>query len=425
MDKVAPIDFRQQTLENGLRVFLVSEKRIPLVHVTVHYQVGSSYEAPGFSGFAHLFEHMMFQGSDNLAKNEHGRLVDEAGGRWNASTNKDRTNYYQTLPSHQLRLGLWLEAERMSSLKVTPENFENQRSTVIEEKKQNYDNRPYGQAFLNFDRLAYRNWAYAHPVIGDEEDLRKADVEDAQAFHRTHYGPDNAILVICGDFEEEEALQAVVDYFGPINHKTKSVRPDLDEPPQEEPTLEVMEDRLATLPAVYMGFHMPEMGSDDFYALSMLGIILTQGNSSRLYREFTYKRNWITSLSGGPNNYRGPEMFNLFFLIQRRAQIDEVVKAVMDQLDELTAEPVSEEELEKARNLYAYRFVSGCAKISGIGERLARYAVYFGDPGRFNRDLQHYEAVTPQDIMAAARRTFRPQNSTMLKILPQPDARPS
>ncbi|HSR68876.1 MAG TPA: pitrilysin family protein [Acidobacteriota bacterium] len=425
MDKPAPIDFQEHHLDNGLKVILAPRTRIPLVHVTVHYKVGSSYESPGFSGFAHLFEHMMFQGSENVTKNEHGRLIDEVGGHWNASTNKDRTNYYATLPSHHLRLGLWLEAERMRSLKVTPESFENQRSTVIEEKKQNYDNRPYGEAFLTFDRLAYQSWAYAHPVIGDEEDLRKARVEDAQAFHRRHYGPDNAILVISGDFDPAEAMTAVEDYFGVITHQTDSRPPEIEEPAQQEAKLKVIEDPLATLPAVYMGFHMPEMGSDDFYALSMLAIILTQGNSSRLYNQFIYRRNWMTSLSGGPNNYRGPELFNLFYLIHRQVAVDEVVEAVMEELARTGEQEVSQEELEKARNLYAYRFVSGCAKVSTIGERLARYAVYFGDPARFNDDLRRYEEVTPRRMMEAAARTFRPQNSTILKILPKAGSTPS
>ena len=206
MSKIPLIRFRQEKLKNGLDVILHSDNRVPLVHVTLHYRVGSSYEQPGKSGLAHLFEHMMFQGSENVGKAEHGRQVDSVGGRWNASTSKDRTNYFETVPSNALELALWLEADRMRSLEVTSENFENQRQTVIEEKKQSYDNRPYGAALLRFDDLAYQNWAYAHPIIGSVDDLRKTSVEDAVTFHRSHYGPDNATLVVAGDILEEEAL---------------------------------------------------------------------------------------------------------------------------------------------------------------------------------------------------------------------------
>ena len=193
-------------MSNGLEVILYRDNRIPLTHVSLHYRVGSSYEKRGESGLAHLFEHMMFEGSENVGKNEHGRLLDAAGGSWNASTSKDRTNYYATVPSNYLDLALWLEADRMRSLLITPENFENQRQTVIEEKKQSYDNRPYGRAHLRFDELAYTNWAYGHPVIGQIEDLQKFTLEQAIDFHRRFYGPGNAVLVVAGDIVEADAL---------------------------------------------------------------------------------------------------------------------------------------------------------------------------------------------------------------------------
>ena len=418
MERAPEIEFEIHRLENGLEVLLCPNRLVPLVHLSVHYRVGSSYEQPEASGFAHLFEHLMFQGSENLSKNEHGRLIDEAGGRWNATTNKDRTNYYQTLPSHYLDLGLWLEAERMRSLQVTPENFENQRRTVIEEKKQSYDNRPYGKAFLRFDELAYRNWAYAHSTIGEVEDLERAKVEDARRFHRAHYGPDNAVLSLCGDFDPRQAQQRIEHYFGPVTHRTGSQPPRIVEPEQREERVEEMDDPLAVLAAAYLGFHIGDPSSPESYALAMLALILSQGESSRFYRELVHKRNWISSLSAGPNHYRGPQLFKVSFLVQSQADPKEVVRAVSDELERATEEPASDEELEKARNQFTYRFVSRQSKVSGVGEALARYAVYYGDARIANQDLQRYQSVTAQDILRAARKTFGPQNRTLLMVRP-------
>lgn len=418
MDKAPEIEFEVHRLENGLEVLLCPNRRVPLVHVSVHYRVGSSYEEPGHSGFAHLFEHLMFQGSENLSKNEHGRLVDEAGGRWNATTNKDRTNYYQTLPSHYLDLGLWLEAERMRSLEVTPENFENQRRTVIEEKKQSYDNRPYGKAFLRFDELAYSNWAYAHSTIGEVEDLERASLEEVRRFHRAHYGPDNAVLSLCGDFDPPEALQRVEQYFGPIRHQTGSRPPQIEEPEQPKERVEEMGDPLAVLPAAYLGFHIQGPSSPESYALSMLALILSHGESSRLYRELVYKRNWISSLSAGPNQYRGPQLFKISFIVQSQVDPQEVVQAIGQELSRAAQEPVSEEELERARMQFTYRYVSRQAKVSGLGEALARYSVYHGDARVANQDLERYRSVSAEDILKAARQHLSPRNRTVLLVRP-------
>jgi len=418
MDMAPEIEFEAHRLENGLEVLLCPNRSVPLVHVSVHYRVGSSYEEPGHSGFAHLFEHLMFQGSENLGKNEHGRLIDEAGGRWNATTNKDRTNYYQTLPSHYLDLGLWLEAERMRSLEVTPESFENQRRTVIEEKKQSYDNRPYGKAFLRFDELAYSNWAYAHSTIGDVEDLERASLEEVRRFHRARYGPDNAVLSLCGDFDPPQALERVRQYFGPIQHQTGSRPPRIEEPRQEQQKVEEIDDPLAVLPGAYLGFHIGGPSSPESYALSILALILSQGESSRFYRELVHKRNWLSSLSAGPNQYRGPQLFKISFLVQKQIDPQEALRAICEELQRVSEDPVAEEELEKARNQFTYRFVSRQAKVSGLGEALARYSVYYGDARIANQDLQRYQTVSSQDILRAARKTFIPENRTTLTVRP-------
>ena len=419
MVKVPDIGFEEHHLENGLQLLVHHQTRVPLTHVSVHYRVGSNYESRGFSGLAHLFEHLMFQGSENVEKNEHGRYIDHAGGRWNATTSKDRTNYYETVPSHYLELALWLEADRMQSLKVTLENFENQRQTVIEEKKQSYDNRPYGLATLRFEELAYENWAYAHPIIGDVKDLEQFTLEDAVNFHRTYYGPGNAILVLAGDLSEVDALEQAQKYFGDIANHTRRRFPSLEEPRQTAEKVETIQDPLAVLPAVYMGYHMPELGSPEYYALSVLVLILSQGESSRFYRRFIYDNNWITNFSLGPNQNKGPQLFYIWFQVQEEIEVDRVVQAVEKELELLREKPISEDELEKARNQIAFRFVGRLARISRVAELLAHYALFFDDAGKVNSDLDRYLSVTREDILEAARKVFRPENRTLITVEPK------
>ena len=370
----------------------------------------------GKSGLAHLLEHMMFQGSENVGKAEHGRYVDSVGGRWNASTSKDRTNYFETVPSNALELALWLEADRMSSLRVTPENFENQRQTVIEEKKQSYDNRPYGTALLRFDAVAYENWAYSHPIIGSVDDLKKSTVEDAVTFHRNHYGPDNAILVVAGDILEEETLRLIANYFEDIELGTDARAPDLDEPRQSGEKLEVVRDELAPLPALHLGYHIPVAGSAAHYALSMLSLVLARGESSRLYRRMIYDNNWVASLSAGPNLYRGPQMFIFWFQTQDGVEIQTVQEALEEELSRVRDSRISDQELEKARNQVLYRAVSTRATIHGIGEGLAQYMTYFEDPMLINLEMERYLRVTAKEIQTVAGQFLVPENRTTIIV---------
>jgi predicted Zn-dependent peptidase len=360
----------------------------------------------------------MFQGSANVGKNEHGRYIDEAGGKWNASTNKDRTNYYETIPSNFLNLAFWLEADRMASLQVTEENFENQRQTVIEEKKQSYDNRPYGLSYLRFDELAYQNWAYAHPIIGSVEDLNNSTLQDAQEFHSTYYGPGNAILVVAGDVEPSKTLSVVSQYFEPIQDSTSAQEPDLEEPVQTVERYEVVEDALAVLPAVTIGYHIPHLKSREYYAFTMLALILADGDSSRFYRRFVYENNWITGLFAGPNQYKGPQLFRIWFQIQADISPDTVTTAVDHELDQIVQNGVTDLELEKARNQVAYRFVSRLSTVYQVGELLAHYASYFDEPDLVNTQIQQYYDITREDIVNAARTFLTPKNRTT--ILTQP-----
>ena len=412
------VDFEECRLGNGLQVVLYRNNRVPLVHLSLHYRVGSSYERPGMSGFAHLFEHMMFQGSDNVGKNEHGRYVNEAGGVWNASTSKDRTNYYETVPSHYLNLALWLEADRMRSLRVTQENFDNQRKTVVEEKKQSYDNRPYGLAYLKFDELAYQNWAYAHSIIGSVTDLETASLADAVDFHRTYYRPSNATLVLAGDLEENVLVQ-VEKYFSELPDQKRPGPPDLTEPERENEETTTIGDPLAVLPAVSVGYHMPELGSPEYYALSVLAFVLARGESSRLYRLLVYDNNWVMNLAVGPNQYKGPELFQICFQVQSEVRAEKVLQSVEQELKRAQDEKISGEEIQKAKNQIVFRFMSRLTKVSQIGELLAYYALFYDDPHLVNRHLEYYLRVTEEDILNAAEQVFRKQSRTLMIVEPR------
>jgi predicted Zn-dependent peptidase len=415
---VPKIHFDEHQLANGLHLIVHRSNRSPLVHVGLHYRVGSSYESEGFSGLAHLFEHMMFQGSANVGKNEHGRYIDEAGGRWNASTNKDRTNYYETVPSNFLKLAFWLEADRMATLEISEENFENQRQTVIEEKKQSYDNRPYGLSYLRFDELAYENWAYAHPIIGSVDDLKKATLEDALEFHEVYYGPGNATLVVAGDVEPNTVLSLVRTYFGSIPDKTNPSEPDLAEPKQLKDKFEVVSDPLAVLPAVAIGYHMPGLGTPEYYALTMLALVLADGDSSRFYRKFVYENNWITGLFAGPNQYKGPQLFRIWFQIQADVKPETVIDSVDEEVGRIIQEGVTDTELEKARNQVTHRFVARLSTVYQVGELLAHYASYFGQPGLVNNQIDQYHAVTKEDIVKAARKFLLKVNRSIILTVP-------
>jgi len=417
--KVPEIQFHEHQLANGLKLILHSCDRSPLVHVGLHYRVGSSFETKGHSGLAHLFEHMMFQGSDNVGKNDHGRHIDEAGGRWNASTNKDRTNYYETVPSNFSELAFWLEADRMASLDVTEENFENQRQTVIEEKKQSYDNRPYGLSYLRFDELAYQNWAYAHPIIGSIDDLEKATLQDALEFHKTYYGPGNATLVVAGDIEPEEVYSVVERYFGSIPDKTSPIQPDLTEPPQAQGKIEVVDDPLAVLPAVAIGYHMPGLDSPEYYALTMLALVFADGDSSRFYRKFVYENNWITGLFAGPNQYKGPQLFRIWFQIQNEVNPETVIDAVDEELERIINEGVTNEELDKARNQVTHRFIARLSTVYQVGELLAHYGSYFNEPGLVNTQIDRYHEITKEEILSAAQRFLLRENRSIILTEPR------
>ena len=418
---LASLPVVRERLDNGLRVVMNPDPSIPTVAVAVYYDVGSRNEVRGRSGFAHLFEHMMFQGSANVRKGEHFVYIDSRGGSMNGTTSVDRTNYYESLPSNELALGLWLEADRMRSLAVTEDNFENQRETVKEERRQSYENRPYVPSFLRINELAYGDyWPYAHSTIGDMADLDAAELEDVQAFWRAYYPPNNAVLSISGDFEPEAAMALVHQYFDDIPSRDV---PAYEPGPISAQTAEVtdtMVDRLAPLPAFHVDYRIPPNREADHYALEMLGLILGDGESSRLYRILVKERELCRQIEAGTDDRRGPDLFSVFGIMAAGHQPSEAREVVYEQLADIAQNGVSARELQKAQNRVTSYFVFGIQSSLQRAQRLAEYEMYYGDATLLRTEIQHYQSVTRADIQRVAEQYFAATNRTVLDVMPAP-----
>lgn len=406
-------------LENGLDVVLMKDQSTPLVAVTIWYKVGSKNEQPGKSGFAHLFEHMMFQGSENVKKAEHMKLISDVGGWMNGTTSKDRTNYFEVLPANQLRLALWLEADRMRSLAVSKDNFENQRSTVKEERRLRVDNAPYAPVFYELlDELAYQNWAYKHSVIGSMDDLDKAVLDDVIEFHDRFYKPNNAVLAIVGDFNARETLKLVREYFEDIPAGPDPPPVDLNEPEQSAEKRMVWNDKFAPMPAYACAYHIPSYGDKDYYTLELIEKLLLDGESSRLYRLLIEERQAVLHLFGGVDSKIGPNVFMLFAQITPGHSINEIESIIEDELKKLKDKRVSDRELQKVKNKFKAEYVTRLERAYHKADLLCKYTAIFDDPNLFHDELDRFLEVTQEDIQEAANRYFRKENRSVIEVIP-------
>jgi zinc protease len=412
--------FREHALDNGLRVILHRDTSTPVVAVHVMYHVGSKDERPGRTGFAHLFEHMLFQGSEHVAKGEHFLHVQNAGGTANGSTSFDRTNYFETLPSNELDLGLWLESDRMGffASAITEEKLENQRGVVKNERRQVMENRPYGLAGETILHRAFpEGHPYAHHPIGSMEDLDAADVEDVREFFRTYYRPNNATLVLAGDIEHADALERVERWFGEI--------PAGDEPPRQEvPELEAREEVRATLedrvqvPKVYLVYHAPSFRDPDFEVTDVVAEVLAGGKSSRLHRELVYRQ----QLAGEVNASAWPLEDTGLLWIEATArpgvEAGTLESALRETLDRLLEEGADEEEVAGARNRLKRSELSSLNNVGDRADALAHADVLRDDPDLVNRIFDRYAAVERTDAEEMARRVLRPDRLTVLHVVP-------
>jgi zinc protease len=413
------LDIRRHTLENGLRVVLNPDSRVPTVGIAVYYDVGSRDEEQGRSGFAHLFEHMMFQGSANVGKAEHFTLINSRGGSANGTTSQDRTNYYETLPSNELALGLWLEADRMRSLAVTAENFENQRQTVMEERRQRIDNQPYVPAFLRIDELVYGDFfPYAHSVIGDMGDLQRAPLEAVQAFFDTYYAPNNAVLVVAGDFDPDAAFALVEKEFGSIPSRGRPAYEPGEFTPREGELRETMDDPNAPLPALLMAYPIPEMRTPDHYALEVLTVVLSDGESSRLNQLLVKKKEIAASVTTYTDDRRGPDTFSVWSVVAGGADPRDVEAAIDRELAEIAKKGVSPRELEKAKNRLRAHFVFSLESNVRRAMQLAEHEMYWGDANLLRTALEPYLAVTNDDVRRVAAEYLRKERRSMIEVRP-------
>ncbi|MBV9772675.1 MAG: insulinase family protein [Gemmatimonadetes bacterium] len=419
------IPIETYTLPNGLRVVLSEDHASPVVAVNLWYDVGSRNERPGRTGLAHLFEHLMFQGSENVPANEHISSVERVGGSVNGSTWLDRTNYYETVPASRLELALWLEADRMGFFlpAITQEKLDNQRSVVKNERRQRVDNQPYGDWDERLQAMVFPpDHPYHHSVIGSMEDLDGATLDDVRDFFRTYYAPNNAVLTICGDFEAEQARAMVERYFGPIP-RGPEVPPLPGEPRVPHHMAGEVRERIegdVALPRLYLGFRTPPLGTDEFYAADVLTHVLAQGRSSRLYRSLVREQRVAKDVGA----YAFPVITGaamLFVSATANPGIDpeRLEAAVLAELDALRDAPELDTEVERAVTGIEARWVIGLQQVGERANDLSMYTTQFGDPERINTEIDHYRAVTAERVRRFALEYLAADNRAVLTYVPR------
>ena len=413
-----PLELEEYTLENGLRVVLNRDDSVPVVAVAVYYDVGSRKEREGRTGFAHLFEHMMFQGSENVKKAEHFQYIMKAGGTMNGTTSSERTNYFETLPASQLPLALWLESDRMRSLAVTQENLDNQREAVKEEKRLRYDNQPYGQIFDLINEMIFKNFANSHSTIGSMEHLDAATVEDVQEFFRIYYAPNNAVLTISGSFESETAKQLVQTYFGDISSQTKPDSLDVSEPEEVSQTYREWEDKLAPFPAFLVGWKIPKRRSPEFNALYLAGKLLYDGDSSRLYQKLVKGEESVIQLFGFTDERRGPSSIFVGAIPKPEKDLSRIRDVIMKEIVDIASNGPTADEMQKLHNQLINDFVRMRQSSMTRAQQIAEFALYDGDPALINSELDELLHVTPDQIRSAVEKFLNTENRSLLDIRP-------
>jgi zinc protease len=414
-----PIKFSQFDLSNGLHVILHEDHSTPIVAVTVLYHVGSKNEDPKRTGFAHFFEHLMFEGSDNIKRGEYMKTVQNAGGQLNANTSFDRTFYFEVIPSNQLELGLWLESERMLHSKIDSIGVETQRKVVKEELKQRNENTPYGSILNEAFGHAFTVHPYKWTPGGSPEYINKAALQEFIDFYKTFYVPNNATLSVAGDINPTQAKAMIEKYFGSIPKGTKAIpRPTAVEPVKTAEVRDTVLDNIQ-LPAVIMAFHTPAQGTSDYYAVNMLATLLSQGNSSRMQKSIVDKQQKALYAGAFPLPSEDPGLTLTFGITNMGVSPTDLENAMTAEFEKTKNELISEEEFQKLRNQVENDFVSGNSKMVGIAENLANYYVYFKDANLINTEIDRYMKVTREDIQKAAQKYLTKENRVVLYYLPK------
>jgi zinc protease len=423
------VPIHSSTLKNGLRVVIAPDTAAPVVTVGVYYKIGFRLEPQGRSGFAHLFEHMMFQGSENAPKMQHIKLINSSGGVLNGSTMYDVTNYYEAVPSNALERVLWLEADRMRALKVDDENLRNQRDVVKEEVRVNVMNQPYGGfPWLDMPPVAFRNWANAHNFYGDFADLDAATLVDVQKFFRTYYVPNNAVFLLLGDIKSEQGAALVEKYFADIPKGATPPFADPAEPPQKEERRGNVEEKFGTLPAMAIGYVMPQRKTPEWYAMALLDQALHGGRAGRMHRELVLEKQVAVEADGGIDDifgYNGPTQMTTRILHKPEysseatlAEFDAVIREVQEQ-------GISEDELQQLKVKWRSDYYStleggrgGYMPRYGLMHLLACFTLFDNEPQLVNTILDGFLAVTREQVQEVAQKYLRPENRAIVFRMP-------
>ncbi len=416
------VKFTDVKLNNGLRVIISEDHTAPTVSVAVNYSVGSADEKARRTGFAHLFEHMMFKGSENVGPGEHFTQIFNNGGNMNGTTNQDRTLYFETLPANQLELALFLEGDRMKSLDINKANLDNQRNAVQEERRLGLDNQPYGKTYERIDEQAYDNPAYKHSVIGSMEDLNAASVDDVATFFKTYYAPNNAVLSIVGDVDTKKTMALIEKYFGPILKQPQPKRPDLTEPPHTAERRSTIEDQLARLPQVDIAWVTPPAGTPDFDALDVVSWVLSSGRSARLNQVVVREKQLAVFANAGNPDKRGPGLFQVSAQVAPGKSPADVEAALYEELEKVKNGPIADWEIEKAHNNAVRQQAGAATSTLTRAIQLGEYALFYDNPNLVNTRAESYQKITAADVQRVAKKYLTKENRSVVITMPKSGA---
>ncbi|HEX6465275.1 MAG TPA: pitrilysin family protein [Vicinamibacterales bacterium] len=413
------IKFTDYRLKNGLRVIVSEDHTAPTVSVAVTYNVGSADEKARRTGFAHLFEHMMFKGSENVGPGEHPALIFANGGTMNGTTNQDRTLYFETLPANQLELALFLEGDRMKSLDINKANLDNQRAAVQEERRLRVDNQPYGQTYEKTGEQAYDNPAYHHSIIGSMDDLNAASVDDVATFFKMYYAPNNAVLTIVGDVDTRTTQDLVAKYFGTITRQPDPNRPDLAERPHTAERRSTIEDAKANLPRVDIVWIIPPANSPDSAALDVLTDILATGRSARLNQSLVREKQLATQTFAGNQDTRGPGLYQIVAIVAPGKTPDAVETAIYDEVEKVKKGPIAAWEIEKAQNAMRRQQAQAVTSSLERAIQLGEYALFYNDPNLINTRIDKILKVTAADVERVSGKYLTTANRSVIITVPK------
>ena len=419
MAQMNEIEFTEYTLDNGLHVILHQDESTPSVAVSVMYHVGSKNEDRDRTGFAHFFEHLLFEGSENMERGEFDDFIEGAGGYNNANTSFDRTYYYEVVPAHHIGTAIWLESERMLHAKVEDVGIETQRQVVKEERRQRVDNQPYGTILEKVMDAAYTVHPYKTAIIGSMDHLDAAEENDYKTFYKTYYVPNNAVLSIAGNIDMDDTKAMIEKYFGSIPKGAEVPRPNIVEPPMTAEVRDTVYDKIQ-LPAVVQAYRIPAQGTKDYYAVSMLATLLADGQSSRLNKSLVDDQQLALGAAAIPLDMEDPGVTLMYAIANMGIDAKKLEDGVNAEVKRVQDSGLTDREFQKLRNQVEAEFVTSNAGIEGIAENLANYHMYYGDADLINTEINRYLAVTKADIQRVAKEYFQPTNRVTLHYLPEP-----